>query len=97
MNPYKPVKIGVFGSVARGNQSETSDIDLLYSFSEACGLNFITMTDNLERRLKKKVDLMSFDFMNPYLKESILKEAIIFYDKSSERKTRHYHLLSHSR
>ena len=31
MAPFKPIKIGVFGSVARDGAAEDSDIDILYS------------------------------------------------------------------
>ncbi|MDR0749643.1 MAG: nucleotidyltransferase domain-containing protein [Tannerellaceae bacterium] len=31
MLPYNPVRIGIFGSVARGEDTQESDIDILYS------------------------------------------------------------------
>ncbi|MCY4215358.1 MAG: nucleotidyltransferase family protein [Flavobacteriaceae bacterium] len=96
LSPWKPVKIGVFGSFARGEQREDSDIDLLYDFSEPCGFAFSQVIDDLEERLQKKVDLINFNHINPYLKEDILKDLIIFYDKSQERRSRRDFLLSHS-
>ncbi len=33
MKPFNPIKIGVFGSVARNESIESSDIDILYSFN----------------------------------------------------------------
>ena len=32
MKPYQPTKIGVFGSVARGEERKDSDVDIAYSF-----------------------------------------------------------------
>lgn len=32
--PYKPTKIGIFGSYARGENTTTSDIDILYDYKE---------------------------------------------------------------
>ncbi len=51
--------IGVFGSVARGDQTASSDIDIIVDFSRPVGIEFIDLADFLERKLRKQVDLVS--------------------------------------
>ena len=36
--PYHPVRIGIFGSMARGENTDNSDIDILYLLKDAVGL-----------------------------------------------------------
>jgi predicted nucleotidyltransferase len=36
--PFHPVRIGIFGSVVRGENTENSDIDILYQLKEVVGL-----------------------------------------------------------
>jgi predicted nucleotidyltransferase len=73
---YKVNKIGYFGSYARGEQTEQSDIDILVGFSEPIGLEFIELKNYLEEILDKKVDLVTTNALKPQLKESILQEVI---------------------
>lgn len=73
---YKVNKIGYFGSYARGEQTEQSDIDILVEFSEPVGLEFIELKDYLEEVLDKKVDLVTENALKPQLKDSILQEVV---------------------
>ena len=80
MLPYKPEKIGVFGSYARNENSEDSDIDILYAFNSNYSLFDIAgLQIELENLLKKNVDLIEYSTINPFLKENILKDSKIFY------------------
>jgi predicted nucleotidyltransferase len=80
MLPYHPVRIGIFGSVARGEDSQESDIDILYSFQDAVGLfNLVRMKDEMEEKLNARVDLVSEQFVHPKLKPQIMKELKIIY------------------
>lgn len=69
--------IRVFGSVARGDADEKSDVDFLYSLVppntlwEACGMQY-----ELERLLQVKVDFVSANGLRPAFKSNILSEAI---------------------
>jgi len=55
MLPYKPEKIGVFGSVARNENSENSDIDILFSFNSTFTLFDLSgLKLKLQELLKKK-------------------------------------------
>jgi predicted nucleotidyltransferase len=73
---YKVNKIGYFGSYARGEQKDDSDIDILVEFSEPIGLEFVELKEYLEDVLNKKVDLVTVNALKPQLKEAILQEVI---------------------
>lgn len=66
-------KAALFGSYVRGDNTSKSDIDFLISFpEEATLLDMVRLKRNLERRLKNKVDIVSFNGISPLLKQSIL-------------------------
>ncbi len=74
---YKIETIEIFGSYARSRQTSQSDIDLLVTYSETpdvVGLNSIKRF--LRRKLGVKVDIVSKKYINPLIKERVLKEAI---------------------
>lgn len=69
--------LAVFGSVARGDSSETSDVDILVEFNRAVGLfEFVRLKMLLEKWIGCRVDLVTPDAFHPALRERILKEAI---------------------
>ena len=70
-------KIGLFGSVLRGENTKESDIDFIVEFKEGEKNydNFIELAFLLERILNRKVDLLTIESLNPYMKPKILKEA----------------------
>lgn len=74
---YKTVKFYLFGSYARGEQTAASDIDLLVELKEPIGMfKFLDLEEDLEKIFGKKIDLGTPDCLKPYVKDSILKEAI---------------------
>ena len=78
--PFRPVKIGIFGSAARGENTETSDIDILYQLNDAVGLfNLVRIKNDLEEKLNKKVDLVSERYIHPKLKPHIMNDLKIIY------------------
>ncbi|MDR2234160.1 MAG: nucleotidyltransferase domain-containing protein [Tannerella sp.] len=78
--PFHPVQIGIFGSVARGESTENSDIDILYRLKDAVGLfNLVRIKDRLEEKLNRKVDLVSEKYVHPTLKPYIMNDLIIIY------------------
>jgi len=81
MKPFHPTKIGIFGSVARAASRPESDIDILYDFKETIGLfKLVGLQNELERRLNKKVDLISEKYTHPKLKPQILSDLKIIYE-----------------
>ncbi|SFM37946.1 nucleotidyltransferase family protein [Salibacterium qingdaonense] len=73
---YHVSKIGYFGSFAREEQTEESDIDILVEFSKPIGLEFVSLKEYLEQELNRSVDLVTVKALKPQLKESILREVI---------------------
>jgi len=68
-------KIGYFGSFARDEQTENSDLDILVSFDKPIGWAFFDLQELLENELKIKVDLVSVNALKEQLKNSILEQA----------------------
>jgi predicted nucleotidyltransferase len=69
--------IAIFGSIARGTASASSDVDILVEFSQPIGLfEFIRLKMLLEQWLGKKVDLVTPDALHPALRQRILNEAM---------------------
>ena len=73
---YGITRIGVFGSVARGEQTEESDVDICY---EGRALSLLTLDElqcELEGLLGCKVDAVRVrENMNPLLRDRIRKEG----------------------
>ena len=70
-------EIGIFGSVAREEQTERSDIDLLVEFSKPVSLvTFMQLEYYLSDMLGNKVDLVTFDSLKPMIQQDILSEVI---------------------
>jgi len=70
--------LALFGSAARGDATDSSDVDLLVEFDRPVGLlGLIALKHRLEDLLQvEKVDLLTRDGLHPALKERILAEAI---------------------
>ncbi len=56
---YGVKKIGVFGSFAKGIQTEKSDIDVFIEFDQPIGLKFMELADYLENLFGKKTDILT--------------------------------------
>lgn len=74
---YHAARIRVFGSVARGEEREDSDIDLLVDYLPgATLLDQAGMIDELSLKLGRKVDIVSERALNKHLRERVLQESI---------------------
>jgi predicted nucleotidyltransferase len=81
LKPYNPKKIGLFGSVARSEETKESDIDILYDFAAPVTLiNLVEMQNKLQSVLHKKIDLVSENAIHPKLKDYILNDLRIIYE-----------------
>lgn len=70
-------RIRIFGSVARGEESINSDIDLLINFDEGRSLfDLIGFRNDIEEMLGRKVDVVSENALHWYIKEKVLQEAV---------------------
>jgi len=74
---YGVKRIGLFGSYSRGEQKESSDIDVLVEFMDHAMTfdNYMELKFNLEDHFQKPVDLVILDDIKPSLKSSILRSA----------------------
>ena len=74
---YFVKEIGIFGSVARGEQTALSDVDVLVEFSEPVGFfTFLDLEDFLSGTFGKKVDLVTKRALKSAVKDQILKDAV---------------------
>ncbi len=77
LREFKVASISIFGSVARGEAQDGSDVDVLVEFSEPVGLfHFVRLKCFLEELLGARVDLVTPGALNAPLRERILIEAI---------------------
>ena len=59
MAKYPLAYIGIFGSVARGDNRDDSDVDIIVEFTKPVGVQFIDLANELEARLGREVDLIT--------------------------------------
>jgi predicted nucleotidyltransferase len=59
VSKYGVIRIGLFGSYAKGIQNEDSDIDIIAEFDKPIGLKFVEFTEYLEKILGKKTDVLT--------------------------------------
>jgi hypothetical protein len=72
--------VGIFGSTARGEDTKTSDIDLLVKLSKPKSLlSMVKLERHLSEEIGRKVDLLTESALSPYLKDRILKELKVLY------------------
>lgn len=73
--------LGVFGSVARGEATQSSDVDLLVRFSRPKSLlSLIALERAFATALGQKVDLVTEASISPYLRERILGDLLVIYE-----------------
>ena len=73
---YKVRALALFGSYARGDQTPTSDIDILVDVDPSIGLDFVTLADMVEKLLDHHVDLVSSRSIKARQKAILDKELI---------------------
>ena len=78
LKDYQPVSVGIFGSFARGESTEKSDIDILVKFKVAPSLlTLIKLENELSELLGIKVDLITTGAIkNKRVQKSIKKDLI---------------------
>ena len=80
--PYHPARIGVFGSFARGENKNGSDLDILIKFKDRISLlKLVQIEQELSDKLGIPIDLVTENSLkNPRLKKSIDKDLITIYE-----------------
>ncbi len=80
---FKVKRLDLFGSLARGEGTTASDVDLLVEFEEPelhASKRFFGLLHHLEDALRCEVDLLTAsNLSNPYLRRRVLKERVNIY------------------
>jgi hypothetical protein len=80
--PHHPVKVGVFGSFARGENRDSSDLDILVKFKDRISLlKLVQIEQELSDKLEMSIDLVTENSLkNPLLRKYIEKDLITIYE-----------------
>lgn len=74
---YYVAQLGVFGSCARGDAREMSDIDILVEFSRRVDfIKFLQLESYLSDILGGRVDLVTKKALKPLIKDKVLKQTV---------------------
>jgi predicted nucleotidyltransferase len=78
------IKAYLFGSYSRGEADVNSDIDILVDldYSKHIGLGFVTMQTELQKKLQKKIDLISSRAISKYIKPFIENDKVLIYEST---------------
>ena len=69
-------RMALFGSYARGDQHEDSDVDILVDVDPSIGLKFISLAEELERLLCKPVELVSSRAVGPRMRRALEADCV---------------------
>lgn len=74
-------RLAVFGSVARGEFTDESDVDLLVEFSKRKSLlALVALERQLSAAIGRKVDLLTEAAISPYLRDRIKRDQRVIYE-----------------
>jgi hypothetical protein len=74
---YRITEIGIFGSYARGDETETSDVDILVDYETAPTLiMLVELRDYLSQLFGIKVDIVTKNGLKPRIRERVLAEVV---------------------
>lgn len=70
-------RLALFGSVLRGEARPDSDVDILVRFVEGAKsyVRLLALSDLLEKRLERRVEVVTTEALSPFLGPSILAQA----------------------
>lgn len=82
LKEYNITYAGIFGSVASGQVKKNSDVDIIVRFGSPIGMfAYMRFINGLERTLKKKVDVVTEQSLNKFVKPYVLPEVKVIYEK----------------
>jgi len=79
---YGVQRIAIYGSFAKGNQTKKSDVDILIQLMKPLGLEFVELAYHLEKVLKKRVDLATFNTLKRSLENPRYKHIASDIDRT---------------
>lgn len=83
--PFDPIFLGLFGSYARNEEREDSDLDLLVEFGKKINLlELINLEQQLKEALGIKVDLVTKRALSKHIKGTVEKEVITIMNRPYE-------------
>lgn len=81
---YRVKRLDLFGSLARGDNSSASDVDLLVEFEDPdlqLSKRFFGLLHYLEDALGREIDLLTINSLkNPYFRQRVFKERVKIYE-----------------
>jgi len=80
-------KAWLFGSYSRGEATAHSDVDIMVSFlpnSNVTLLNYTHIVNDLQRLLRKKVDLTEEGQLLPFAQDSAERDKILIYERNAK-------------
>lgn len=82
LQDYKPERISLFGSFARGDNTEESDIDILIRLEETCSLfQLVRIENDLSELIGRKVDLVTEGAIkNERIRKSIQQDLQVIFE-----------------
>jgi len=84
LKKHNVAKASLFGSYVRGEQTIDSDIDILVELEEDKSLlDLIRLEMELSQVLKRKVDVLTYGSLNSLIKDTILSEQELIYEKAT--------------
>jgi len=77
------IKAYLFGSFSRNEADQDSDIDILVDldYSKHIGLGFIEMQSGLQKKLDRKIDLISSKAVSKYIQPFIETDKVLIYER----------------
>lgn len=79
---YGITKSAIFGSFARGEQTESSDVDILFSIRNGMPLSqWSEMEEKIESSIGRHVDMIEFGSLPKRVENEILKEAVTIFEQ----------------
>ena len=72
---------GLFGSYARGEANENSDLDFVMDKGDLKGLQYVSLVQDLEEEFNCHVDVISKGSSNKKFLEAVSKEEVLLYER----------------
>lgn len=87
-NRFSVRRIGLFGSFARGDEKDSSDVDIMVEFEEPTFDNFMKLAFYLEDLFNRRVELVTPDSLSPYIAPYV-KSEVVWADQDDSVFLRH--------